>query len=162
MTVAALGLSIFISIASLAMGYAQAGFEGISIWIVLFGSLWIFSQWRGWRWVSSLGLFSVMLAAMIGLWFDFIVGWMLSGAIFALFAWDMTDFRQKLKSMTSREDIKGMERRHIARLYMLALAGLILTSIMMSMRAQFSYAWNVLLGFVILLGLLQLLVWFRR
>jgi len=161
-TVAALGLSIFISIASLAMGYAQAGFEGISIWIVLFGSLWIFSQWRGWRWVSSLGLFSVMLAAMIGLWFDFIVGWMLSGAIFALFAWDMTDFRQKLKSMTSREDIKGMERRHIARLYMLALAGLILTSIMMSMRAQFSYAWNVLLGFVILLGLLQLLVWFRR
>ncbi|HLA87621.1 MAG TPA: hypothetical protein VJL10_06350 [Anaerolineales bacterium] len=162
MTVAALGLSIFISIASLAMGYAQAGFEGISIWIVLFGSLWIFSQWRGWRWVSSLGLFSVMLAAMIGLWFDFIVGWMLSGAIFALFAWDMTDFRQKLKSMTSREDIKGMERRHIARLYMLALAGLILTSIMMSMRAQFSYAWNVLLGFVILLGLLQLFVWFRR
>ena len=162
MTVAALGLSIFISIASLAMGYAQAGFEGISIWIVLFGSLWIFSQWRGWSWVSSLGLFSVMLAAMIGLWFDFIVGWMLSGAIFALFAWDMTDFRQKLKSMTSREDIKGMERRHIARLYVLALAGLILTSIMMSMRAQFSYAWNVLLGFVILLGLLQLLVWFRR
>ena len=162
MTVVALGLSIFISIASLAMGYAGAGFEGISIWIVLFGSLWIFSQWRGWSWVSSLGLFSVMLAAMIGLWFDFIVGWMLSGAIFALFAWDMTDFRQKLKSMTSREDIKGMERRHIARLYMLALAGLILTSIMMSMRAQFSYAWNVLLGFVILLGLLQLLVWFRR
>jgi len=103
-----------------------------------------------------------MLAAMIGLWFDFIVGWMLSSAIFALFAWDMTDFRQKLKSMTSREDIKGMERRHIARLYLLALAGLILTSIMMSMRAQFSYAWNVLLGFVILLGLLQLLVWFRR
>ena len=162
MTVAALGLSIFISIASLAMGYEQAGFEGISIWIVLFGSLWIFSQWRGWRWVSSLGLFSVMLAAMIGLWFDFIVGWMLSGAIFALFAWDLTDFRQKLKSMTSRDDIKGMERRHIARLYLLALAGLILTSIMMSMRAQFSYAWNVLLGFVILLGLLQLLVWFRR
>ena len=162
MTVAALGLSIFISIASLAMGYAQAGFEGISIWIVLFGSLWIFSQWRGWRWVSSLGLFSVMLAAMIGLWFDFIVGWMLSGAIFALFAWDMTDFRQKLKSMTSREDIKGMERRHIAHLYMLALAGLILTSIMLSMRAQFSFEWGVLLGFVILLGLLQLLVWFRR
>ena len=162
MTVAALGLSIFISIASLAMGYVQAGFEGISIWIALFGLLWIFSQWRGWRWVSSLGLFSVMLAAMIGLWFDFIVGWMLSSAIFALFAWDMSDFRQKLKSMTSREDIKGMERRHIARLYLLALAGLILTSIMMSMRAQFSYAWNVLLGFVILLGLLQLLVWFRR
>lgn len=162
MTVAALGLSIIISIASLAWGYAGAGFEGISIWIVLFGSLWIFSQWRGWKWASSLGLFAAVLATMIGLWFDFITGWMLSGAIFALFAWDLTDFRQKLHFMTVREDLKGMERRHIARLYMLALAGLILASIMMSMRGQFSFEWGVLLGFVILLGLLQLLVWFRR
>lgn len=161
MTAAALGLSIFLSIASLAKGYAQAGFEGISIWIVLFGSLWIFSQWRGWNWVTSLGLFTAVLAAMIGLWFDFIIGWMLSGAIYSLFAWGMTDFRQKLKFATSREDIKGMERRHIARLYMLSSAGLILASIMMSMRAQFSFEWGVLLGFVILLGLLQLLVWFR-
>lgn len=162
MTAAALGLSIFLSIASLAKGYAQAGFEGISIWIVLFGSLWIFSQWRGWKWATSLGLFAAVLAAMIGLWFDFIIGWMLSGAIFSLFAWGMTDFRQKLKFATSREDIKGMERRQIARLYMLSSAGLILASIMMSMRAQFSFEWGVLLGFVILLGLLQLLVWFRR
>ncbi|MDO8755589.1 MAG: hypothetical protein Q7J80_16970, partial [Anaerolineales bacterium] len=92
----------------------------------------------------------------------FMIGWMFSGAVFSLFAWGMTDFRQKLKFMTSREDIKGMERRHIARLYILVSAGLILASIMMSMRAQFSFACSVLLGFVILLGLLQLLVWFRR
>ena len=162
MTVAALGLSIFISIAALAMVDAQAGFEGISIWIVLFGLLWILSLWRGWRWVSSLGLFLSLLTAMIGLWFNFMIGWMFSGAVFALFAWGLTGFSQKLKFMTSREDIKGMERRHIARLYMLALAGLIITSIMLSMRAQFSFEWGVLLGFVLLLGLLQLPAWIRK
>lgn len=162
MTVAALGLSIFISIASLAWGYAEAGFEAISIWIVLFGLLWILSLRRGWRWVSSLGLSLSLLTAMIGLWFNFMIGWMFSGAVFALFAWGLTGFSQKLQFMTSREDIKGMERRHIARLYILASAGLILASIMLSMRGQFSFEWGVLLGFVILLGLLQLLVWFRR
>ncbi len=162
MTVAALGLSIIISIASLAWGYAGAGFDAISIWIISFGLLWLYSQWRGWGWVSSLGLFLTILAAMIGLWFDFMFEWIFSGAIFALFAWDLTDFRQKLHFMISREDIKGLERRHVARLYMLALAGLILTSIMMLMRAKFSFEWGVLLGFVILLGLLQLPAWFRR
>ncbi len=162
MTVAALGLSIFISIASLAWGYAQAGFSDISTWIIFFGLLWLYSQWRGWNWFSSLGLFLAILAAMIGLWFDFMFEWIFSGAIFALFAWDLTDFRQKVHFMTSREDIKGMQRRHIARLYILALAGLILTSIMLSMRAQFSFEWAVLLVFVIMLGLLQLPAWIRR
>mgnify|MGYP001613494027 FL=1 len=162
MTVAALGLSLIISIASLAWGYADAGFDAISTWIIFFGLLWLYSQWRGWSWVSSLGLFLALLAGMIGLWLNFTIGWIISGAIFALFAWGMTDFRLKLNFITPREDIKGLERRHIARLYILASAGLILASIMMSMRGQFSFEWGVLLGFVILLGLLQLLVWFRR
>ncbi|MDP1713581.1 MAG: hypothetical protein Q8L41_02455 [Anaerolineales bacterium] len=162
MTVAALGLSIIISIASLAWGYAEAGFDAISTWIIFFGLLWLYLQWRGWNWFSSLGLLLAILAAMIGLWLNFMFEWIFSGAVFALFAWDLTDFRQKLHFMSSREDIKGMERRHIARLYMLTLAGLILTSIMLSMRAQFSFEWGILLGFVILLGLLQLPAWIRK
>ena len=134
MTVIALVFSIIISIGSLAWGYVEAGFEAISIWIVLFGLLWILSLWRGWRWVSSLGLFLSLLTAMIGLWFDFMIGWMFSGAIFALFAWGLTGFSQKLQFMASREDIKGMERRHIVRVILLALGGLLFASILMFLR----------------------------
>lgn len=162
MTVTALILNIVISILSLAWGYSAAGFDSISIWIIFFGALWLISQWRGWKWFSALGLFLSLLAAMIGLWLNLIVGWMFSSAIFALFAWDMTEFREKIYFMPSGEDIKGMERRHLARVSFLALGGLLFSSLLMLLRAQFSFEWWVLLGFVILLGLLQLPAWFRK
>ncbi|RJP52014.1 MAG: hypothetical protein C4586_03540 [Anaerolineaceae bacterium] len=134
MTLIALVFSIIISIGSLAWGYAEAGVGSISGWIILFGLLWLFSLWRGRRWFSSLGLFLCILASMVGLWFDFNFGWMFSGSIFALFAWDMTEFRQKLHFMTSRDDLKGMERRHIVRVLLLALGGLFFASILMFLR----------------------------
>lgn len=133
-TLIALVFSIIISIGSLAWGYAEAGINSISGWIIFFGLLWLFSIRRGWRWFSSLGLFLCILASMIGLWLNFNFGWMFSGAIFALFAWDMTEFRRKIHFMTSRDDMKGLERRHIVRVILLALGGLLFASILMFLR----------------------------
>ena len=55
-----------------------------------------------------------------------------------------------------------MERRHIARVSLLALAGLILASIAMLIRAQFTVEWMALLVLMVLLGLAQLAGWFAK
>jgi hypothetical protein len=161
-TVVALVSSIIISIGSLAWGYAQVGFDNFARWILIFGMVWLFTQWQGWGWFSSFGLFFIILASAFGLWFGFTPGWMFSGAVFALFAWDMTDFRRRIRSMAADDDTRGMERRHIARISLLSLAGLILASIAMLVRVGFTFEWGVLLVIVVLLGLSQLVGWFRK
>lgn len=162
MTVAALAFSIIISIGSLAWGYAAAGFDIIARWILIFGVLWLFTQWRGWGWFSSAGLFFVILTSAFGLWFDFTPGWLFCGAIFALLAWDMTDFRRRLRFLSVDDNMRGMERRHIARVSLLSLAGLLLASIAMLVRVQFTFEWGALLVIVIVLGLSQVAAWFGR
>ncbi len=162
MTLFALISSIILSAASLAWGYAEVGLLFVSRWLLIFGVAWLFSQWRGWRWVSSLGLFVAILAAAFGLWFDFNPAWMISGAVFALFAWDMTDFRRRLHFMSIDDDVRGMERRHIARLSLLTFAGLLLVTITTLIQLNFTFEWGVFLVVVILLGLVQLVSWFRR
>jgi len=160
--VIALASSIMISTGSLAWGYAEVGFVVFARWILILGAVWLFTAWRGWGWFSSLALFFAVLASALGLWFRLTPGWMFSGGIFALFAWDMTDFRRRMSSIAADDNARGMERRHIARISLLSLAGLLLASIAMLVRVQFSFEWGALLVFVILLGLGQLVGWFRK
>ena len=162
MTVVALVSSIVISIGSLAWGYVEMGFDNFARWILIFGLVWLFTQWQDWEWFSSLGLFFIIMASAFGLWFGFTLGWMFSGAVFALFAWDMTDFRRRIHSMAADDDTRGMERRHIARISLLSLSGLLLASIAMLLRVEFTFEWGVLLVIVILLGLSQLVGWLRK
>ena len=88
--------------------------------------------------------------------------WMIAGAAFALFAWDMTEFRRRIRHMVIDDNIRGMERRHIARVSLIVLAGLLLLTIALLVRVEFTFEWAVLLVIVILLGIAQLVAWFRR
>jgi len=74
----------------------------------------------------------------------------------------MTDFRQRLLGMASDDNTHWIERRHLARVSLLSLVGMALASITMLLRVQFTFEWSVLLVIVALLGLGQLVGWFRR
>jgi len=161
-TLIALLSSIVISSASLAWGFAQGGFTSFSVWILILGAGWLFSVWQGWNWYSSFDLFVSTVLAALGLWFGFIPGWMFAGGIFALVAWDMTDFRQRLRGMADDDDTRGLERRHLARISLLALIGMVFASVSMRVRVQFTFEWSVLLVIVALLGLGQLFGWLRK
>lgn len=162
MTLIALLSSIVISSASLAWGFAQRGFTSFSTWIIILGVGWLFAVWQRWNWYSSFALFVFTVIAAFGLWFGFVPGWLFAGGIFALFAWDMTDFRQRLLGMASDDNTHWIERRHLARVSLLSLVGMALASITMLLRVQFTFEWSVLLVIVALLGLGQLVGWFRR
>jgi hypothetical protein len=154
-TVIALVSSIIISAGSLAWGFAKAGFVIFARWILIFGAVWLFAQWRRWGWFSSLGLFFAVFVSVIGFWFGFSLEWLFSGTIFALLAWDMTDFRNRLRLMPKDDEMHGIERRHLARISLLALIGMALASTAMLVRAQFTFEWGILIVIVVLLGLGQ-------
>lgn len=158
----ALFFSILIGSGSLAWGYAEMGLDSVVRWIVFIGILWLITAWNGVRWFSWIGLILAILASAFGLWFRFTPGWMFSGGIFTLVAWDLTRFRHHLRFIAVKEDKKGMERRHIVRLSLLSLVGLFLASITMLLRASFTNEWRILLLTVITLESFQFIAWLRR
>jgi len=119
-------LSIVLSSAFLVIGYSTEYVSGIPNWIAILGIAWILAVWGRWRWFHSAGLFVTLLVSMLGLWLGLSIAWMFSGAIFALVAWDMEEFRKKLNIMPARDDIKGMERRHLLRICLLVVLGLLI------------------------------------
>lgn len=162
MTLIALLSSIVISSTTLAWGFAQSGFTSFSVWVIILGLGWLLAIWQRWFWVSSFALLAVTILAALGLWFGFAPGWLFASGIFALFAWDMTDFRQRLVLMAKNDNTRGIERRHLLRISLLALTGMTLASVTMLLRWQFTFEWGAFLVVVILLGLAQLAGWFRR
>lgn len=154
--------SIILSIGSFTWGYIQAGFNGTAQWIIAFGVVWLIAIWQKWRWVSSAAVLLALPFALFGLWFNFIAGWMFSGMIFALIAWDLTEFQKKMIFMPAREDVKGMQRRHLARVSFLALSGMLIASYFMFRREQLTYDWGLMNLIVLGLGLLQVAAWLRR
>jgi hypothetical protein len=118
--------SMIVSIGSFAWGFFQAGFEELTLWMIAFGIFWTAAQWQKWRWVSSVWVVCAVLIAIVSLWFNVTFGWMFSGALFALFAWDLTDFREKIKNLPPREDAQGLTRRHLLRIGLLAVGGLLI------------------------------------
>jgi hypothetical protein len=115
-----------------------------------------------WRWFATVGLLAFVVFSAFGLWLHLTLGWMLAGSIFALFAWDMSDFRYRLIFLTPDSGTRAMERRHLARVSLLTVAGLGLASLAMVTQLQFTFEWGVFLVIVILVGMAQLIGWFRR
>ncbi|OGO39563.1 MAG: hypothetical protein A2Z03_09495 [Chloroflexi bacterium RBG_16_56_8] len=162
MTLVALIITIILSTGSLAWGYAQAGLDGLARWILIFGALWLIGLWRRLAWFSSWGLLAAVFTAGLGLWLEVSPGWLLAGSLFALLAWDLTEFRHRLSLAYFDDDLAGLERRHLLRLSLFALGGLTLASIAMIARLQFTFEWAVLLALVSALAITQLVRWLRN
>jgi hypothetical protein len=155
-------LSVLIGVGSLAFAYHNAGYETLARWLLIFGGLWLFAIWRRWRWFSSIGIFVLVALAGYGLWNEFSPGWMIAGALGGLFAWDLTGFMHRLRFAARTDDLRGLERRHLVRLTIVALAGVLLASIAMLIRLEFTFEWLFLFTLIAALGIAQLVSWLRR
>ncbi|HCR52849.1 MAG TPA: hypothetical protein DIW27_00435 [Cytophagales bacterium] len=124
MIVTALIFSILLSTFSFAWGYFHTGYENTAKVILAFGLLWFISLWRKWKWFPSLAMILSIFVAIFGLWNDFPLVWMFSGAIFALVTWDLNQFQMKLGLLPDREDKQGMTRRRLIRIGIMVLVGL--------------------------------------
>ncbi len=163
MTLFGLLFGIALGTGSLAWGYLQVGLPQFARWILFFGALWLLAVWQRWRWFATIGLIFNFLVAALGLWLlNFPPGWMFAGAIGALLAWDLTFFRYRQRFVSSDEERRAMEGRHLVRLTVLALLGFGLASLAMAVKLQFNFQWALLLALVAILGMMQLVSWFRK
>ncbi|HSB00369.1 MAG TPA: hypothetical protein VLE49_06955 [Anaerolineales bacterium] len=163
MTLIALILSILLGTASLAMGYSQAGAVDYPRWFLLLAVLWLIAHFRKWYWFSSVALLVMILAAAYGVWYGFPTVWMLLGAVGGLLGWDLSDFARRLSYAAPMDDTRGMERRHLERVGIVAVlgGGLALLSIFIHFQ---HLTFEVAVGLVLLaaLGLTRLVVGLRK
>ncbi len=163
MTIIAMTASILLGTASLAYGYSQAGMTDPVRWFILLGIVWIVSHWRKYYWVSSLAFFLTVLGAAYGVWNGLPTVWMLLGALGGLLGWDLSDFARRLSYAAPTDDIVGMERRHLARVSVVAALGLGIALLSLVIRIN-RLAFEVAVGLVLLaaLGLTRLVMRLRK
>jgi hypothetical protein len=162
MTLFAFVFSVLMGIGSLAYAYNNVGLIIIARPLLILGALWLFAGWKRWTWFSAIALLLAVALAGFGLWIELSTPWMIAGALGALLAWDLTDFMRRLRLVARTDDLRGIERRHLTRSTIVALAGLSLASIPMLVRLEFTFEWVVLLTLVAALGVTQLVAWLRR
>ena len=163
MTPMALILSVILGSGSLAYAYSQAGLTDAARWFVWIGVLWILAIWRKVYWASSVAFLLIILGAAYGVWNSFATVWMLLGALGGLLGWDLSDFARRLSYAAPRDDIHGMERRHLTRIGIVAALGLGLAWLSTVIQIN-RLAFEVAVGLVLLaaLGLTRLVVRLRR
>jgi hypothetical protein len=163
MTIIALVLSILLGTASLAMGYSQGGASEYPRWFLLLAALWFITHFRKWYWFSSVALLLMIFAAAYGVWKQFPVVWMLLGAVGGLLGWDLSDFARRLSYASPMDDTRGMERRHLERVGIVAALGLGLSILSVVVRVE-RLAFEVAVGLVLLaaLGLTRLVIGLRK
>jgi hypothetical protein len=163
MTIVALVLSIILGVGSLVVGYAQAGFSDPVKWFILLGIAWLAARWQRWHWFASIALLVIVAAAAYGIWKEFPTVWMLLGALGGLLGWDLSDFARRLSYAAPTDDIRGMERRHLERVGVVAGLGLGLALLSIYIHVQ-HLAFEVAVGLIILaaLGLTRLVIGLRR
>ncbi len=162
MTLIALVLSILLGNASLAVGYWQAGATDYPRWFLLLAALWLLAHFRRWYWFASLALLVIIVAAAYGVWHGFATIWMLLGAVGGLIAWDLSDFARRLSYASPMDDTRGLERRHLERVGIVAGLGGGLG--LLSLFVHFRLAFEVAVALVLLaaLGLTRLVIGLRK
>ena len=153
--------SIAFSAGSLAWGYKMLGLEAVASAALIGGALWLLALWQRWHWFAAVALVGVVLLAGTGIVLGAPLSWMLAGAMFALAAWDLTEFRRRVAIAFRDDDVRGIERRHLVRLSLLMLGGLLLASIAMLVRVKLSFEWLLLVALVSALSLTQFIRWLR-
>ncbi len=163
MTIIAMILSIILGTGSLAYGYSLVGFADPVRWIILLGVVWLAAHWRKYYWFSSVALFLTLIAAAYGVWREFPTIWMLLGALGGLLGWDLSDFARRLGYAAPTDDVRGMERSHLARVGVVAALGLGLALLSLFIHVR-RLAFEVAVGLVLLavLGLTRLVMRLRK
>jgi hypothetical protein len=158
----AFAISVLMGVGSLAYVYSGTGFDQLVRGLLILGALWLYAGRKRWTWFSTIALLLSVALAGYGLWVGLSPGWMVAGAIGALLAWDLTEFMRRMDGAFETDDLPGMQRRHLARLTVVAFIGLLLASISMLVRLEFTLEWMMLLALVAVLGVTQLVAWLRR
>ena len=142
-----------LSTGAFVLGCALAGLWFLALPVLILGVAWLVALSRGWDWMAPLGLALSTIAAAAGLLLGAGVGWMLSGLVAALGAWDLHHFSRLLDRVPRIEGARDLERRHLQRLFIAGVLGLLLAAVALDFEVRLSFGLVVVLGLIAILGL---------
>ena len=148
-----------LSIGLQAAGYYSSSLVWPALGLLFFGVLWLVGLALRRDCVLPIGLFVAFGVAAIGLFLDLSTPLMIFSAIFALLAWDLGEFHTRLRKASPEDDISRLERTHLLRLILLALAGGTLSALSLSLRFTPSFEWLVILMFFAVWGIGRVVNW---
>ncbi|MFC2023254.1 hypothetical protein ACFLT5_00785 [Chloroflexota bacterium] len=149
--------SIALATGSLALGAALGSLGAWAMVVLALGGLWYLGQRRGWDWVSSLGLMLSAAAATAGLYLGLAPGWMLLGVVGALTAWDLHGLERSLEEVRLVEGTRDLERRHLYRLLVVDLLGLLVAGVALEIEVRLSFGLVMVMGLLVMVGMAQLI-----
>lgn len=85
--------------------------------------MWLLAQWRKVCWASSLAFLLVVIGAGYGVLNGYGINWMLLGTPGGSIGWDLSDFARRVSYAAPTDDIRLMERCHLARVGVVAALG---------------------------------------
>jgi hypothetical protein len=151
----------------LAAGALVAGFAfgDWGLWagaIAFLGALWLLGSWRGAEWISPAALVGSAGVAAIGLWLGLGAGWMVSGFMAALCAWELDRFSSLLRKVGRVDEQRVLETRHLARLLLVSILGAALAALALRVELTLSFAAVALLALLAVWGLARAVRFLRR
>jgi hypothetical protein len=155
-------ICILAGMITLIAGYYPSSLSPVAIGGLVFGLLWLVSQWRDWSWAASLGFFAFILAAGIGVWIRLNPILMAFSVFASLLAWDLSDFSHRLRRAAPEDDVSILEKKHLVRLACLGIIGLALMLATLVMHVKISFEWIFLLTVAAVAGMMQLVNRIRR
>jgi hypothetical protein len=146
-------ICLVFSIVLLTAGYFINNLFWPAMGILIVGILWGVGLVFRWEWVSLLGLFGSFGVATLGLVLGFSTLFLISGSIFASLTWDLDGFYYHLLKSSPEDDTATLEKRHLVRLILTVMVGVILIVFALIVRLKTSFEWLVILMLFIFWGI---------
>jgi hypothetical protein len=146
--------SIGLAAGAIALGYGRGGVWRGTAFALGIGLLWLLDTQRNKGGMAPVGLVSLVGAAAVGLWLGVRAGWMLSGAVAALSAWDLDHFVRRLWRAGQTEKVRHLEATHLRRLAIVDGVALSIATVALGIRVTLGFGLALLLGGLAVLGLM--------
>ena len=154
--------TILIAWLFLAVGFVVNGRPEGFIVIIPLAAFWLTSEWKVWRWASSLSLLFYALTAIGAIWLGTLPLLAILGLVTAVMAWDISNFNYLLDGMSRvyKEDLIIQQYRR--RLLSVAALGIVIAVLATTIQISFSFVTALVLGLVAIAGFSVAISFLRR
>jgi hypothetical protein len=146
-------LSIVFAAFSVAIGYGMGSLWLVAPVFLIAGGGWVFFEWKGWDWPSSIFLLGFVAACIFGMMLLLSPLIMLLGVLAALIAWDLDHITRRLKGVHEECMAECMAKQHLMRLALVNGCGLVLALAALLIRTQISFMGAIALAVLVIVGI---------
>lgn len=132
------------------------------VFVVVSGVVWLIGEWKRWRWLSTIGFFLMVLAAVGCAFLDGGVVWGITAVVLALASWDMGRLDTFLAQTEYIEDEATIIRQYWQRLLTVIAISFVLAISATLIRLEFGFLVALPLSCLSIIGFSLAISFLRR